>query len=296
MNEIINILKKSCIDISILIKNGNPFTMSSLINNKNNSGDNVKKLDIQANDLMIKNLLNYKYIRNIASEENENIINTKFKNAQYMITFDPIDGSSNIDVNITVGTIFGLYEYKNNKLKYGNNIVMAGYCLYGGSTQLIIANNNSVDMYSLVNNKFKLIKNNIKIKNNGNIYSINESFKYKYNKNINNCIKKFIELNYSARYVGSLVSDAHRTLIKGGFFAYPTNIINSTGKIRLIYEAFPIAFILETAGGKSSNCEYSNNSLLDIEFPINNIHQKTGLLLSSPFEFNLYKSIIKFEK
>ena len=163
--------------------------MSSLIDNKNNSGDNVKKLDIQANDLMIKNLLKCKYIRNIASEENDNIINTEFKDAPYMITFDPIDGSSNIDVNITVGTIFGLYEYRNNQLKSGNNIVMAGYCLYGGSTQLIISNNDSVNMYSLINNKFKLIKNNIKIKNNGNIYSLNESFKYKYNnQKINNCI------------------------------------------------------------------------------------------------------------
>ena len=296
MNEILEILKGCCIDISILINNGNPVTMSSLIQNKNNSGDNVKRLDIEANDLMINKLLNCKFIRTIASEENDIIINTKFTNAPYMICFDPIDGSSNIDVNITVGTIFGLYQYDNNKLISGHNIVMAGYCLYGGSTQLIIAKNNSVDMYSLINNNFKLIKNNIKIKNNGNIYSINESNKYKYiNPDINKTIDKFIELNYTARWVGSLVSDAHRTLIKGGFFTYPENTINTSGRIRLIYEGFPIAYIIETADGKSSNC-CSNKSLLDLPFPINNIHMKTGILLSSSYEYNLYNSILKFEK
>ena len=213
-----------------------------------------------------------------------------------MICFDPIDGSSNIDVNITVGTIFGLYQYDNNKLISGHNIVMAGYCLYGGSTQLILAKNNSVDMYSLINNNFKLIKKDIKIKDKGKIFSINESNKYKYkNPNINKVIDELIKLNYNARWVGSLVSDAHRTLIKGGFFIYPKNNLNKTGKIRLIYEGYPIAYIIETAGGKSSDC-CSNKSLLDLPFPLNNIHMKTGILLSSLHEYNLFNSILKFEK
>lgn len=291
MNKVINILKECCLEISTLIKNGNPFTMSSLIENKNNSGDDVKKLDIEANNLMIEKLSKCNLIRSIASEENDNIIYTNFKNAPYMITFDPIDGSSNIDVNITVGTIFGIYKYYNNKIESGKNIIMAGYCLYGGSTQLVIAYKKSVNMYSLVNKKFILIKENLKIKNQGKIYSINNSFKNNFlDKNINNKINHFINLNYSSRYVGSLVSDAHRTIIKGGIFLYPVNSKNLNGKIRLIYEGFPIAFIIELAGGKSSNCNISNKSLLDLEFPNNNIHQKSGILLSSPFEFNIFNS------
>jgi fructose-1,6-bisphosphatase I len=164
---------------------------------------------------------------------------------------------------------------------------MAGYCLYGGCTQMIIAKK-EVSMYQLIDSNFKLIQNNLIYPPKGNIFSINESNKYiwsdnRYNQLMNNLIKE----NYSMRWVGSMVADAHRTLIKGGIFSYPANNKNKQGKIRLLYEAYPFAYIFNKANGKSSN---GRQDILDIDFP-NNIHQKIPIILSSDYEFNLFNKL-----
>ena len=287
MEDIINCLFKSFIEISNIIKNNDKNTLFDSINKSNSSGDSVKKLDLVSNEILKKKLSNINSIRFIGSEEEDKLllINEKGK---YLVCFDPLDGSSNIDVNITVGTIFAIYKYSENVIKNGNNIVIAGYCLYGGSTQLVIADT-SVNIYQLNQNtnEFNLLFQDWKIPKKGNIYSINESNKYIIDKKYNIITDKLIDQKYSARWVGSLVADAHRTLIKGGFFTYPENSKNKDGKIRLLYEAYPFAFIFKIANGFSSN---GNINLLDVEFP-NNIHQKTPIILSSKYEFDLFNSI-----
>ena len=287
MLKIRRLLEESFIEIKELIQNKDNFTLGNVLDGLYNiSEDNVKHLDIVSNKLLINKFSNCSCIRNIGSEENEKLVETKFEDAPYLICFDPLDGSSNIDVNITIGTIFAVYEYdSNHKIKNGRNIVMAGYCLYGGATQLIIAQND-VYMYQLFNNKFVEIKKNYKMNNNGNIYSINESKQNIWlNKNINNYIQTLKNNNYNMRWVGSLVADGHRTLLKGGFFCYPANNKDKNGKIRLLYEAYPFAYIFEKAGGKASD---GIKDLLDVDFP-ENIHQKTPIILSSLEEFINFK-------
>ena len=296
INVVIDIIKHCCKKISNIIKNSDSIELSTLSEQYNLSGDNAKKLDIIANSILKSELEKCELIRKIGSEEEEEIYNTPYVNAPYLICFDPLDGSSNIGVNITTGTIFALYKYNNNVITDGNNIILAGYCLYGGSTQLIIADK-QVNMYQLkktsnINNEkdFILISESMKVPHKGNYYAINESNKYIWHDKRNGIIgDKLINEGYSARWVASLVADAHRTIIKGGFFSYPTNNKNINGKIRLLYEAYPFAYIFKIAGAKSLNGK-GNTPLLDVPFP-ENCHQKTPIILSSPYEMNLFLSI-----
>ena len=286
--EILPILEKSFMEIAHLMRNQNTLELGDYMDEYNFSGDDVKQLDLKSNVILKTNLEKCSLIRCIGSEEDEELHYTKHSSAPYLICFDPLDGSSNIDVNITTGTIFAIYRYdQNNEIKNGRNIIMSGYSLYGASTQYLIAHQNELSMYqySCSHKKFVCNKNNMKIKEKGNMYSINEANKHiwcdqRYKHFIETCIKE----NYTTRWVGSMVADAHRTLIKGGFFAYPANEKNKNGKIRLLYEAYPFAHIFEVAGGFGSNGE---EQILDIPFP-KNIHQKTPIILSSNSEFTKF--------
>ena len=298
MEEIIDLLKTACAEISTMMRNTDPLSLSKLTNINNKSGDSVKSLDIISNTILKNHLSKSKYVKIIGSEEDDELYypeNQYDLRKKYMVCFDPLDGSSNIDSNITVGTIFAIYnlsESDNNTplsdiLKNGNSIVCAGYCLYGSSTQFILATNR-VQIFLLKNQQFKLIHNNLKIKEKGNIYSINESNKHKWIGDKNQqFIEKLLDEKYTARWVGSMVTDCHRTLIKGGLFAYPENKKDTDGKIRLLYEAYPFAYIFKIAGGDSYN---GKKNILDIEFP-KNIHQKTPIYLGGMYEINLFKSI-----
>lgn len=286
--DLLPTLEKSFLEIANLMKNQNTLDLGGYMDEYNFSGDDVKQLDLMSNVILKTNLEKCVQVRCIGSEEDKELHYTKHKNAPYLICFDPLDGSSNIDVNITTGTIFAVYKYDDkNDITNGRNIIMSGYSLYGASTQYIIAYHNNVSMYQYVpsEQKFVCVKTNMKLKEKGNIYSINEANKHMW------CDKRFVPFidsrikeNYSTRWVGSLVADAHRTLIKGGFFAYPANEKNKDGKIRLLYEAYPFAHIFEVAGGFGSNGE---EQLLDIPFP-KNIHQKTPIILSSNSEFTKF--------
>ena len=292
LTEILFTLKQSCKKISSLIKDSNPIEMAKLSDEYNLSGDNAKKLDLLANEILKTDLSNCKYVKIIGSEEEETLIETKHTDTQLMVCFDPLDGSSNIDVNITTGTIFAVYELVNGKIYNGHNIVLAGYCLYGGSTQLIIATN-KITIYQLTNesNEFEVMTRKWKIPEKGSIYSINESNKYSYLDMRNQKFSDWaISNGYTMRWVGSLVADAHRTIIKGGFFSYPANKKNKDGKIRLLYEAYPFAYIFKVGGGHSLN-EKMNSSLLDVPYPENNCHQKTPIILSSKEEFSAFMDI-----
>ena len=290
-------LKECCIEISKLIRQGDSENMETEIHSLNKTGDQVKKLDIISNEILKDHLIQSKYIRAIASEEDDDVIQTEYPEAPYLVCFDPLDGSTNIGVNITVGTIFAIYKYNNqNQITNGHDIEMAGYCLYGGSTQLIIADahqhqHNTVRLYMLYEDKdFILLNPTLKIPNKGNIYSINESNRYKWlDKRFNDVVEQFIKEGKTTRWVGSLVADAHRTLLKGGFFSYPSNQTNPDGKLRLLYEVYPFAFIFKVAGGCSSD---GDTNILDIPFPTN-IHQKISTILSSKYEMDIWTSLKK---
>ena len=296
IDSIIDSLKVACLKISEKISNNNPLNMSDIVST-NESNDDVKKLDILSNDLVIESLSKNKNIKVLASEENTSFINTSHSDGEFLVTFDPLDGSSNIDSNITVGTIFGIFVEKNIKsVSLGKSIVAAGYCLYGAGTQLVYTkkSNNPIVEFFLMNQstsekEFTKISN-ITIPKKGNMYSINESNKKRWlnNDKYNLLVQSFINNSYTQRWVGSLVADAHRTIIKGGYFSYPADSKNN-GKLRLLYEAIPFCFIFEQAGGKA----YLNDELTDwkdTEFP-DNVHQKIPLTLTSNYESDLIKSI-----
>lgn len=297
--RVIDILLDSFKQISDLIRSNNTnSSLAELTSIVNQSGDTIKKLDELSNSIIIDNLSNCDQVREIASEENSSIITTKFPFAPFFVSIDPLDGSSNIDVNITIGSIFTIFKYDSDSdpssndyssIKNGrNNIIASGYCLYGGSTQLVMATNSGVSLYTLdpVNNDFNLHLKNIIIPDLFPVYSINEGNKHAWTDKrlipyINSsCVSR----NFSQRWVGSLVADAHRTLLKGGFFSYPADSKNKNGKIRLLYEAYPMAFIFEKSGGVATD---GFNNILDLEFP-SDIHLKTPIYLSSSKEYSIF--------
>lgn len=285
MESVFKVIKNCCQEISYLIRVNETEFLSSATHHHNQSGDDVKKLDELANNILINKLTECPAVRELASEENPKIIETKFLDAPYFVSFDPLDGSSNIDVNITIGTIFTIFAYDTeDDICDGRHIVMAGYCLYGSSTQMVVANNEGVSLYSLLPkyDDFLLVNSDLRIPETGKIYSVNESNKYRWtDQRVKASIDHWIGQGYTQRWVASLVADAHRTMIKGGFFCYPGDQRNPDGKIRLLYEAYPFAFIFEKAGGEAMDGE---RDLLDVEFPWEDIHQKTPIYLSGSAE------------
>ncbi len=235
-------------------------------------GEDQQKLDVYANEAFIKTLTNREIVCGIASEEEEDFIiikgNKKNNDNKYVVLIDPLDGSSNIDVNVSVGTIFSVYRRitpsgtevtLEDFLQPGNKQVAAGYIVYGTSTMLVYSTGNGVNGFTLnpAIGTYYLSHPNIKIPETGNIYSINEGnyihFPQGVKDYIKYCQKEEEDRPYTSRYIGSLVSDFHRNMIKGGIYIYPNTSKNPNGKLRLLYECNPMAFIAEQAGGKASN-------------------------------------------
>jgi len=283
MDKILEEIKNSCIEISSIIKDYSSLELSLEINKLNKSNDKVKKLDNIANNIFLRNLQKIGTIKYICSEEEEYLIHhNRFGN--FIVCFDPLDGSSNIKSNITTGSIFGIYEYDN--VLHRMQIVCSGYCLYGGSTQLVIARQN-VNIYKLIRNKFVIINNNFKIPKKGNIFSLNyfnviSDLKYE---KLSNILKS---QKYTMRYVGSFVADAHRTLIEGGIFCYPSNNKYQNGKLRLFYECIPLYYIFKKAGGIATN----GIKEFDEYNPVNiSPHVRTPLVLSSESEYKIFSML-----
>tara|TARA_Y100000590_G_scaffold467271_1_gene645629 strand:+ start:448 stop:1341 length:894 start_codon:yes stop_codon:yes gene_type:complete len=287
LNAIFNAIKDSVRDISILMRKSNPCQLGSQLGSDNSSGDKVKSLDIESNNIMKQYMSNCPYICRLASEEDDNTTLID-PNGHYFVSFDPLDGSSNIDSNITTGTIYCVFRYNdNNDILSGRQIVMAGYSVYGGSTLLVNCIEGLVQIYGLDpdSNNWNLLNNDVEMKQAGSIYAINESNKYRYRNSINHYICNLITNGYTARWVGSLVADVHRTLIKGGVMMYPSNTKHRNGRIRLLYEAYPMAYIIESAGGLAYD---ENSDLLDAQFPLeNDIHMKTPIYVGSSKEMEL---------
>jgi fructose-1,6-bisphosphatase I len=255
---------------------------------------------------MIENLTKTKLCSILLSEENEEpIIIDKENRGDYMVAFDPLDGSSNIDCNVCIGTIFSIYKDVNtdldliNKnllndiiLRTGNDIICAGYVLYGPSTELVITieEKKGVQKFTLDLDKIEYFyTGEIDISNKTKkIYSINEANCENWYQDIKDYINLYKTKNtkYTHRYIGSMVADVHRTLLYGGMFSYPADKINEKGKLRVIYECFPISKIMEKAGGASIIGNFSRNRILNI-IP-DKIHQRTPIIMGSKEEIITY--------
>eukprot|EP01103_Thecamoeba_quadrilineata_P002713 TRINITY_DN12618_c0_g1_i1.p1 TRINITY_DN12618_c0_g1~~TRINITY_DN12618_c0_g1_i1.p1 ORF type:complete len:335 (-),score=57.86 TRINITY_DN12618_c0_g1_i1:66-1070(-) len=256
----------------------------------NTSGDQVKKLDVLANEAFKVSLSRCKKVSVMASEEDTDVIILS-NGGNYVAVFDPLDGSSNIDVNISIGTIFGIYKRLDvskppsiqDVLQPGVNLVAGGYTMYGSATTLVFTTGQGVQGFILdpSSGEFVLTHPNIKIKPKHSIYSINEGnamYWLEPTKKYVDSIKfpQAPKKPYSHRYVGSMVADVHRTLIYGGIFMYPGDKNSKNGKLRLLYEANPMAMVMEQAGGKATT---GTQRILEIQ--PTEVHQRVSVYLGS---------------
>ena len=258
--------------------------------NENVQGEAQMKLDVFANDTMKRALMAREEVAGFASEEEENFVafdTERGRNARYVILTDPLDGSSNIDVNVSVGTIFSIYRRVSpigspvtleDFMQPGNQQVAAGYVVYGSSTMLVYTTGNGVNgfTYDPSLGLFCLSHENLQIPKSGKIYSINEGQYLKFPMGVKKYLKYCQEEDtatgrpYTSRYIGSLVSDFHRNMLKGGIYIYPNATNYPNGKLRLLYEGNPMAFLTEQAGGVATD---GYNRILDIK--------PTALLIAS---------------
>lgn len=261
----------------------------------NIQGEDQQKLDVYANEKFIQTLKNRNIVCGIASEEEDDFItiNSQDENNQnkYIVLIDPLDGSSNIDVNVSVGTIFSVYRRVTpvgtpvtieDFLQEGNKQVAAGYVVYGTSTMLVYTTGDGVNGFTLnpAIGTFYLSHPKMTFPENGRIYSVNEGNYIHFPQGVKDYIK-YCQMEegdrpYTSRYIGSLVSDFHRNMIKGGIYLYPKNSKNSNGKLRLLYECNPMAFLAEQAKGKASD---GFNRIMDIK--PTELHQRVPFFCGS---------------
>ncbi len=255
----------------------------------NVQGETQQKLDVYANDIFINIFKNGAEVRGVASEENEDYIefdNDVSKASKYVMLIDPLDGSSNIDVNVSIGTIFSIYRRKTRDegielgdfLQKGSEQVAAGYVVYGSSTMLVLTTGKGVNGFTLDPSigEFCLSHRNMTFPEGGKIYSINEGNYEHFESGLRDYLDHCKSQSMTARYIGSLVSDFHRNLIKGGVYIYPKTKSSPKGKLRLLYECNPLAFIAEQAGGKASD---GHTRILDLE--PSELHQRTPYIVGS---------------
>jgi fructose-1,6-bisphosphatase I len=262
----------------------------------NVQGEDVKKLDVFANNQFMHVLHRGISCAGIASEELDDFVafdDEVSMNSKYVCLFDPLDGSGNIDVNVSIGTIFAIYRRVSERgtpvvledfLQKGKNQVAAGYIVYGSSTMLVYATKRGVNGFTLDPSigEFSLSHPDIKCPEKGKIYSVNHGNYFQYNEGVRSyitaCQNKTKENGgpYTQRYIGSMVADVHRNLIKGGLFMYPGTTDKPKGKLRLLYESNPFAFIVEVAGGRATDGE---QPILEIQ--PTELHQRTPLFIGS---------------
>lgn len=279
MEEIIANLKIACQKIAHLIQNTPPNSLSQEHSITNNSNEIVKYLDLQTNNILKNHLSSLPQVYSISSEEEATELITN-PNGKYMVAFDPLDGSSNIDCNAPIGTIFGIYT----KLPYNqpakNHIVASGYCLYSNSTQFVSTHqmHHGIKIEQLIDNKWVTTNENHYIPKKGKYYSANLANQAKWDPTVTSIVYYLNNRKYGLRYIGSLVGDGHRTIVKGGVFMYPADTSNPNGKLRQYYEVVPFSYLFEKGGGVALNSEFSH--ILDEEMN-EDMHYRRPLVLSS---------------
>ncbi len=294
--------------ISLHVNKAGLLPILGSVDTKNVFGEVQQKLDVFANDAMIRSLAFGGYVCAMASEENEDLIPIpdEYPTGKYICCFDPLDGSSNIDANVSIGTIFSIFRrttpedqpvsLEKDVLQPGYSQVCAGYVIYGSSTMLVYTTGAGVYGFTLDPSygSFILSHPKIKIPSKGKIYSINEGNFNLWDEGVQNYVRwvKTPAANngkpMTARYIGSLVSDFHRNLLKGGIFLYPADKKNKNGKLRLLYEANPLAFIVTQAGGKASD---GFTRIQDIQ--PRELHQRTPLIIGSKEDVEIAEEFIQ---
>jgi fructose-1,6-bisphosphatase I len=273
----------------------------------NVQGEKVEKLDVIANETLLAALRRRGHCAAVATEEMEEPQFFADSSGSYLVVADPLDGSSNIDVDISIGTIFGILRCDRSKgpptlesfLKKGSEFVAAGYVIYGSSTVLVFTTGRGVHGFTWdpAAGEFFLSHENIRCPDRGPYYSINEGYAGRWTEGVKKWAAYVKETDkptgrpYSHRYVGSLVADAHRTLLRGGIFAYPADLASPDGKLRLLYEANPFALIFEAAGGVATT---GRERILDIT--PTSLHQRVPLVLGSTSDVETFKRFLAEDK
>jgi fructose-1,6-bisphosphatase I len=272
LSRIINSIRLAAKVVNYKVNKAGLVDIVGAAGEQNIQGEDQQKLDVYANEVFIQTLINREIVCGIASEENDDFITVAGSdnghNNKYVVLMDPLDGSSNIDVNVSVGTIFSVFRRKTpmgtpvtieDFLQPGINQVAAGYVIYGTSTMLVYTTGHGVNGFTLnpAIGTFYLSHPNMKYAETGTIYSINEGNYVHFPQGVKDYIK-YCQLEeedrpYTSRYIGSLVSDFHRNMIKGGIYIYPTSSKAPNGKLRLLYECNPMAFLAEQSGGRASD-------------------------------------------
>jgi fructose-1,6-bisphosphatase I len=264
----------------------------------NVQGEEVMKLDDFANRTIFQALDHTGYLCVMASEENEDVLSipVQYPIGKYVLNFDPLDGSSNIDANVSVGTIFSIHRRvtpgegpgcANDCMQIGRKQIGAGYLVYGSSTMLVYSTGQGVHgfTYDPSVGEFLMSHEDICIPKRGSIYSINEGYSDRWDEGTLRYVASLKKRPYKSRYIGSLVADFHRTLLYGGIFLYPADKKAPQGKLRLLYEAAPLAFIAEQAGGMAMD---GKQPILDLE--PKSLHQRTPLIIGSEEDVKEYLS------
>jgi fructose-1,6-bisphosphatase I len=253
---------------------------------QNSGGEQQQKLDVLANIRFTRALTKGGEVCALISEETESFVDLN-NDGKYVIAIDPLDGSSNIDVNVSIGTIFSIYRRKSavglpisdeDILQTGDEQVAAGYILYGSSTMLVYTTGHGVNgfTYEATLGEYFLSHPDMTIPESGKIYSINEGSANSFSDGVKSYIQYCKDNNYTARYIGSLVADFHRNLLKGGIYIYPATAKDTNGKLRLMYECNALSFIAEQAGGKASN---GKGRIMEIK--PKDLHQRTPFYVGS---------------
>ena len=296
--------------ISLEVNKAGLVDILGFTGDNNVHGEQVKKLDMYAHDMMVRAMDHGGHLCAMASEEEEEIIHIPphFHIGKYVLLFDPLDGSSNIDANVSIGTIFSIYKRitpdnqpgtTEDCLQPGHKQVAAGYVIYGSSTMMVYTAGNGTHGFTLdpAFGEFILSHKNIQTPKKAKIYSINEGNYLYWHPGLKKYIKylqdedEATDRPYSSRYIGSMVADIHRNLLYGGIFMYPADSRNPNGKLRLMYECNPMAFIIEQAGGRASN---GNQRMLDIQ--PQKLHQRVPIYIGSEEDVKMVEKFMAEEE
>eukprot|EP01038_Epipyxis_sp_PR26KG_P011547 gene11547-15466_t len=291
---LLNALQTACKLVARSVRKAGIAGLYGAAGSENATGDSQKKLDVLSNEMFVNALYNSHACAVLVSEENEDpIIVADELAGKFCVAFDPLDGSSNIDCNVSTGTIFSVWEKKSTGqatvqdiLRSGNEMVCAGYCAYGSATELVIYYGHGVERFTLDPSigEFILTAEDLKIPEVSKlIYSVNEGNYTTWDPNMQRAVDsfKFNQPAYSARYVGSMVSDVHRTLLYGGVYLYPADAAKGNGKLRILYEGFPMALIMEKAGGAASTGFFRGGIQNILDIVPTTIHDKCPVVIGS---------------
>ncbi|KAK9829434.1 hypothetical protein WJX72_005853 [[Myrmecia] bisecta] len=312
LSILLNAIAVSCKFVESAVRKAGLAGLLGMAGSSNVQGEDQKKLDVLANEVFINVLRNCGQCAVLVSEENDDpIFIDEQHRGNYCVVFDPLDGSSNIDCGVSIGTIFGIYPMRpgsqgsvEDVLRPGTEMVAAGYCLYGSSCMMVLGINNGVSVFTLDPSlgEFVLTSLNVQMPLKGSIFSVNEGNESLWEEPTKRCVEecqasKYVkECKYpskgnkpqSLRYVGSMVADVHRTLLYGGSFLYPADKKSAKGKLRLLYECFPMAYLIEQAGGIATT---GQERVLSIQ--PSSIHERCPIFLGSKQDVQRIEAIHK---